>query len=533
MNMAMSSAASAPSSRASTTTGPYSQDPPTKGPFQKSDIRVNIKHHYSNKVYTSSEPIAGDVTITTRRDVRFDSIQIVLVGTTRTKIESNVGSMLPQETSHTFLRLIMPIPASTYPVPRLLEDGRTYTIPFNFVIPNQLTISACNHAMLSGQLQDHHVRLPPTMGAWNRLGKDDMAPHMAHVEYAIKARVFRLPDLNGKRVRIMEAIQPLTLLPASLEDPPLSVTDKDRIYSLSKTKTLKKNVFSKLGRLTARAASQPRAAVVKPDGSGLASTTAAHLHLHFEPNAPNTPPPRITNVTGKITAHTYFSSGAVDSFPNLTRDWAAQFSVDRRGAYSTSTPLRPISVAQPVWKRQQQQQGQEQPGVSRRDSGYASDTGLVPTQNDKKKQKRNSQSSGPPVEQVSYTTDLRIPIDFSLERRAFIPTFHSCIVSRVYAVQLTVTAEGGTSVALVLPVQIMVGELPLSSLLSSAAAAAAAAAAEVVVIGGAVGAAPGGGLPSFEAAVEEAAADAHLRPRVMHVPDAQLLRTSVLPGYQG
>ncbi len=41
------------------------------------------------------------------------------------------------------------------------------------------------------------------------------------------------------------------------------------------------------------------------------------------------------------------------------------------------------------------------------------------------------------------------------------------------------------------------------------------------------------GLPSFEAAVEEAEADEYLRPRLFSVPDDQFRESSTLPGYDG
>ena len=169
-------------SSASSTRSPY---PSKSMAYPRSDIRVNLKDHYSSKVYTSSSPITGDVTITTKREVPFDQIQILLLGQTKTSFE---GVSVPQDITHTFLKMMMPIPDSTYPTPRVLEPGQTYTIPFNFVVPNQLTINACNHERLADQMQDHHVLLPPSLGGWER---DDMAPKMARVEYSVKARVLR------------------------------------------------------------------------------------------------------------------------------------------------------------------------------------------------------------------------------------------------------------------------------------------------------------------------------------------------------
>lgn len=489
--------------------------------YPKTDINVNLKDHYSSKVYTSLSPVAGDLTITTKRDVRFDSIQILLLGHTKTRFE---GMSAPQEVTHTFLKMVMPIPESTYPVPRVLETGQTYTVPFNFVIPSQLTINACNHTRLSDAMQDHHVRLPPSLGGWER---DDMAPLMANVEYKITARVLR--DDGDRKTRIMEASQPLQVLPASPEDPPLNVTDKDRLYRMSKTKTLRKNILAtKLGRLTAEAL-QPGAAVLSADGRRVMSHPMARIKLSFDGASPRTLPPTITGVTAKVTAHTYYSSGTIASFPNLG-DWNPPYLTDRRGQFFTSTALPPVTLAeQPAWSSTPHQA----PLAQRRDSGYGSsvhsarsssdlDNGhpLLPSQ-DKQQQ-----------QQQQHTTTISVPLSLPTDKRTFVPTFHSCIASRVYTVQLTVAlASKGASntVTLVVPLQVAVASAsssPERSASRSGSSRAASPFSQGAASGGGGGDgeaeaedAEAGGPPSFE----EAAADEHLRPRVLRVPEEEEL----------
>ncbi|KAK4156852.1 hypothetical protein C8A00DRAFT_12288 [Chaetomidium leptoderma] len=477
--------------------------------FQKSDISVNLKDHYNAKVYTSLSPVVGNVTITTKRDVPFDSIQILLLGHTKTSFE---GMKVPQEVVHTFLKMMMPIPESTYPVPRVLEAGRTYTIPFNFVIPSQLTISACNHSRLSDHMQDHHVRLPPSLGGWQR---DDMAPDMARVEYSIRARVFR--NDGDRNTRIMEGTHTIQVLPAAAEEPPLNITDKDPLYRMSKTKTLRRNILAtKLGRLTAEAA-QPSAAILSPDGRRVMSHPMARIQLVFHPESARTLPPTVTGVTAKVTSHTYFASGTISSFPNLG-DWNAPYLLNRRGQYFTSTALPPVTLAeQPAWTPVP-----EVP-ITRRDSGYGGSEHPSSSSDDDDdgdderttlatKSKSSSSSSSP------HTATLMVPLSLPTDKKTFVPTFHSCIASRVYTVQLSINLSskrrggGGASnyVSLVVPLQIAVDGV--------AASVAAAGSGDGQQEGGAVvvvaPSSSSSGLPSFE----EAAADEHLRPRVLHVP---------------
>jgi hypothetical protein len=469
--------------------------------YPKSDINVNLKDHYNSKVFTSSSPVTGDVTITTKREVPFDSIQIILLGTTKTTFD---GMGAPQSVTHTFLKMLMPIPESTYAAPRVLMPGQTYTIPFNFVIPNQLTINACNHERLSDQVQDHHVLLPPSLGGWER---DDMGPVMAQVDYTIKARVLRDDVVEGvtKRTRIMEATQTIKVLPATAEEPPLNITDKDKIYRMSKTKTLRKNLLStKLGRLTAEAI-QPGPAVLSADSRRVMAHPMAHINLTFSPESSRTLPPTITGVSAKLTAHTYFSSGTISTFPNLNAWQQQPYVLDRRGYFSTSTPLPAITLAeQPAWTTP----AAAAAAISRRDSGYGGTTDdedePTPTEHDFLNKNNNKPTS-------TITTTVAIPLTLPTAKKTLVPTFHSCIASRVYTLQLTLhmSVKGAANtVSLIVPLQIGVeGSAQLQQQGYSSSSASPSYEAGVVVPGPM-------GLPTFE----EAAADAHLRPRVLRMP---------------
>lgn len=513
-------AATMPSNASATRSEASEPTPATnnkKIPYPKSDIRVNLTNHSPSTVYTSSSPVVGNVTITTKRDVRFDVIQILLIGTSKTRVVESLGT--PQDVTHTLLKMAMPIPESSYPVPRVLETGHTYTFPFNFVIPNHLTINACNHPMETNRLLDQHVLLPPSMGNWE---KDDMAPQMARVEYTIKARVLHQPDLGGSTLRIMEATQTLNILPASVEEPPLSITEHDRLYAMCQSKSVRKTVLAtKLGVLTAEGV-QPGPSILRSDGLGMVAPTTGQIRLKFEPASVDTPPPRVTNVWGKIAAHTFFSSGTIPNFPNMGH-WNEQFVDHKRGVYSTTATLPPVSFTPSKWQ-------QHITSTARRDSGYSTDNGseaaidsdsgssTTNAQQNQRQASRQSRQPSPSKRQsrqqaaqgspIYHSTTQEFQFSLPVEKKTFIPTFHSCIVSRVYTLQLCLTVAIGSTtktMSLILPLQVMVEWCPPEE--------------------------DNADLPSFERAVQEAEADEHLRPRVMQVPDQQFRETSVLPGY--
>lgn len=497
----------------------------------KSDIEIRLKHHYKTKTYTSSSPIEGEVTITTQKDVRFDSVEIVLIGSSRTRTE---GYSAPHESTHTFLKLIMPIPEVIYPVPRILETGRTLTIPFNFVLPGFLTINACNHKIESDHFRQQHLYLPPSMGSWARGNweKDDLAPNMAEVVYSIKARVWSVPEMRTRPSKIMESVKAIQVLPAFAEDAPLSIAWNDSLYKMSKTKTLRKNIISsKLGTFVV-SGQQPRAITLHPDGR-VAVGSQVQLDLSFEPVSPDIQPPKITGVSTKITAHTYYSSSPIRSPPNAG-EWMRQAVSDRRGEYSASVNLPAEPPKQLSWRTH---------SINRRDSGYGSDTSpentncsedesdqpgpqLEPQRRrslvslirpNKTNVSSSSAGSTSPrrrpsdLTQVHHAATLHLPLTLPTARKTFVPTFHSCILSRIYILRVTLTLGafgGSTTVSLDLPLQVAV----------EAAPALAGADEE---------------LPSWEDAVEDAAVDELLSPRRLGVPGSEFRETSasVLPGY--
>lgn len=518
--------------------------------YPKSDVQIQIKNHYKTKTYTSSSPLSGEVIITMQRDVSFDTIEIILFGSSKTRTE---GYSTPHESQHTFLKMTMPITESTYPVPRVLESGRTYTVPFNFVLPSFLTLSACSHRVQSEDVRAHHLCLPPSMGAWARGNweKDDMAPHMAEVEYSIKARVWRDAGLGERPIKVMEAAKAIQVIPAAAETAPLDIPDKDQhnIYKLSKTKTIRKSlVSSKVGRLTV-SGQQPGAVMLQPDGSLLRNCTAL-IDVKFEPVSPDVQPPKITGVSAKVTAHTYYSASAVHTMPNTT-EWARAGLTERRGIYTNTTTLPdcsrtrikpwityqsrrdsgynsnspPESLAssedESCEEVQQRQQQLSQQQFKKNDSRRSTMSFLVRgprKQHQPSTTTRHQTTPSPPppprrpsMAPVYHTTSLHVPVTLPTAKRAFVPTFHSCILSRVYTLHVAVTVAAGPTTSTTLAV-----ELPLQ-----------------VGVEGPTPPAPDEVLPSFEDAVEAAAVDEFLRPRVLGLPGWELRESpcSGLPAY--
>ncbi|KAG7117638.1 hypothetical protein HYQ45_015799 [Verticillium longisporum] len=470
--------------------GSFARPPIPKGP----SIEIKLDNHYNSKVYSSGSPVAGEVTITPWKDTRFDFVSIVLIGHSRTRLDA---AQIAQHSSHTFLKLNMPIPASAYPVPRVFEAGHKYSIPFNFVVPHHLTLSACNHPKQSDAVYDQHMRLPASMGAW---GKDDMSPQMARVEYMVKARVAEMPELGGRPIKVMEDHYHINVLPISPEDPPLNITSEDKGYRLTKAKTLRKNIFTaKQGRIIANAI-QPPAIRLGADGR-TASETSVTVNLTFEPTSPEILPPNASHVSAKVHAATWFSAAPISNLPNMG-DARHSYAALPQLSYSTSVSLFSDDLEKTQWQIRAT-------NPSRRDSGYSSEG--QPDSNsdsDQPSSRRSSKSAASGKAPVFHETALHIPVRIPTGRKLFLPTFHSCLISRTYTLQVGVTV-GDAKLNLSVPLQVIVE--PTGDQMMQAT-----------------------GLPSFDAvmALQEAAdADELLRGRVMRQPDPEFQETSVLPGY--
>ncbi|KAI1384912.1 uncharacterized protein F4822DRAFT_376770 [Hypoxylon trugodes] len=478
----------------------------------KNNISISINNHYHSRVYTTGSEVSGTVTINSQTDTRFDTLQIVLLGTSKTRIDA---VNIPHATSHTFLKLIMPILESSYPVPRKFEAGMSYTIPFTFVIPSTLTLNACNHQVANDSVQEHHVRLPPTVGSWE---KDDFAPNMSRITYAVKARVYKDEVADETSTKLMEASQEIKVLPMIPEDAPINVTKNDDLYTMSKSKTLRKTIISpKTGKVTVTA-SQPSAAMLSPDGQTITPATVP-LDLVFEPASIDAQPPKVTGVAAKVTAVTYFSAVGINHYPNL-KDSHRTFGTEGRGSYSGTTSVASGPLEQVRW-------GRHLTAQARRDSGYGSDGGSPSSSDSEHNTHRTTTTTkkgtkGRLPSPIYHSAHMRVPVQLPAHKKTFVPTFHSCITSRVYVLWVTVTlVSGGSSAHLTLGVPLQVGVGSASDPHGDGGNEAILASLEP---------------PSFE----EANADAYLRPRVLSVPTVEFHRDynqtqhrggAVLPNY--
>ncbi|KAF2401597.1 hypothetical protein EJ06DRAFT_555276 [Trichodelitschia bisporula] len=357
--------------------------------------------------------IEGEATLSVRADTRFDRIEIAFVGTTATWLAL---SSMREEASLTFLRLTQPIPASTLPHPRILTPESPLAIPFTFVVPTHLLQHTCPHPAVSAA----HTLLPPSLGDPSVAGsghvlKDDLAPAMARIGYALTVRLLReSPRAGTPPIVLASATRKIRIVPSTPALPPALAGPAASDVRLSVEKALRRGLLgSRLGRLVMSAEPPAPFRVARPggerEGGGEAPWTVLTLRLRFEPSRPDARPPSLGVLTARLRAATGASVVRQGSFPREGGDGFAGGGQPQ--VYAARVELAARQVGGVEWQRYE---------------------GAVP----------------------HYTAVVVVPVALPREK-VWVPTFYSCLVSRTYVVSLKCEV-GGVSVGVKVPVRVEV-----------------------------------------------------------------------------
>ena len=392
------------------------------------DVVFTIADHYSAKIYTSGSWVIGHVKINVLRDTPFDSLTLSLVGlsTTQSFLQHD-----PDVPPIPFLNIPMPIYSNAIPRDRKLRQGRIYTIPFQYMIPDELPSAACKHAVHSAAVREQHLRPPPTMGLWEG---DDQSPRMTQIKYAVRL-VATQRDESGPD-KIIDTSFPIKVLPHRMEDPPMDIDASDKRYALIKAKTIRKAMIgSKLGRLTATTA-QPRAIMLSCDGQ-VASGTSCRISLVFCPFA-GAPPPKIDSISGRLVSRTYFDINSMKRIPY--QDTWKVYELQPYH-YTTSCKLFTLRTCL-VWAEEAVDANWQRV--------------MFPDDNDEPEDEPRRDSM--PMTEPSQLYKGQLNVEFNIapnNRKVFLPTFHSCFISRVYTLELNLSvSQTYPTITLVTPLQI-------------------------------------------------------------------------------
>ncbi|KOS41077.1 hypothetical protein ACN38_g8057 [Penicillium nordicum] len=387
-------------------------------------IEINIAGQKPGHVnsYTTGESIDGSITVTVEHETRFEEVEIVFEGVARTTVER---ASCPGRTGsqQMFLKLRQPIDEMEYPTPRVLESGRSYEYPFTFVVPDRLLPQVCSHPKKNVHLQRSHTMLPPTLGdpilASN--GKtllDDMAPSMSQIAYTVRASVLQKQLVGPGVLAIAGIAKKVRIIPTVEEEPPVEISASPSLCT-RKEKSVKRGTFrGTLGRVVASSSQPKPIQLLPPDGEPTDTvSTVATVNLRFDPVGDEQPPP-LGTMTSKLRVSTFFSAAPWEDFPSTT---GMPFAHIGCGLYTESVPLLTMCVASAQWTKQS-----TAADTMRRDSTDSSSS---------------DSSTGPSsafTGDTYYTASVVVPVTLP-KSKAFVPTFHSCLMSRIYALDLSLT----------------------------------------------------------------------------------------------
>lgn len=342
---------------------------------------------------------------------------------------------------HQFLKLRQPISESSYPQPRILEPGRTYEFPFLFVIPQRLLPRVCKHEVQHESVRDCHLHLPPSLGTVTNY--DDFGPDMAKIQYQIAARITAANEVDNSSKNLVTKMKTVRVIPTVDEQPPVNVLDPESDYILRAEKTVKKGVFKgKLGTLVIEA-EQPKSLRLPTsyDPEETTISTVATIKLRFDPADEKCPPPRFGSLSSKLKSSTFYATSARSNIPKK-RDSLYDH---RQGLHSTTIPLSSRCMGSVEWVSHKESI-LENEWLPRRDSGFS-------TQEVPKYPSPSTHYKG----HGFYTAKIVVPVALPKDKH-FAPTFHGCLVSRTYSLNLSLGIHSAgvafPSVELKLPIQI-------------------------------------------------------------------------------
>ena len=389
-----------------------------KEAYQSLGLKLVLHDHDESRVYNSGSSISGEVVIRPSTSIRYMSIQIQLTGHAR--VSSGDGTVTSRVT-HKFLELDMPLPPGQLDTPGTLQAGKTELIPFHFVIPYQLPSRSCLHEVDSDRLLFYHLRLPPSTGGWK---KTDMSPDNVEIQYHVRAVITKSHQKWPIDTPTMETKRLVRVIPSSVEvaDSSLDTVDDDIRRSLDDQSSRRGSSVSQRNEIATTLS--PISMHLGRDEQESQATMQLGLFCHAQG-----PPPAelIRKITAKIRCYTWYNQKPQRDFPAVG---------DPGQVFTISTPLEETTPPPQEWSRHRELRSED-----------AASQGSQPMLN-------------------LYTSSIEIPLRLPTSKKTFLPTFHSCLVSRTYRLEVTVHFQS-SAVKCGAPLRLLGPELAEPGLLPS------------------------------------------------------------------
>ncbi|KAI9709761.1 MAG: hypothetical protein M1820_003164 [Bogoriella megaspora] len=388
-------------------------------------IALHDQQGTARKTYSTMDEIRGTVSITAPSSTRFDELEIAFFGYTKTFVDrmANTAAISGRtEAAHSFMKLTQPGLEDHYPQSRILEAGQPYRFEFTFNVPSQLLPKKCTHPVATIGVRESHLRLPPSLGdkdlnAASSAPLDDLSPDMGKITYEIRATIVRVNERDQSESVVATKPRKIRVVPAVAEDPPVSLEANLTDYRFREEKNIKKNIFKgKLGRLVMESVEPRPFRLSSPSNgdNGLVDTLATVM-LRFDPHDASSPLPRLSTLTSKLKSYTHYASSVRHAYPTK-----ASVMIDMsQGLHTETLTLASRCVHQVEWETH-----------ASTPPGRRSSTNWLPPPS-------SSYNASYPF----YTASIIVPLTLPANK-AFVPNFHSCLMSRVYALDFSLSLHG-------------------------------------------------------------------------------------------
>ena len=406
--------------------------------------------------YSTYDEIKGNVILKFEKDTAIDDISITFEGVSLTYVEK-VATTAPTTGRttgrHGFLKLLQPVEAEDLPENRIAKAGNTYSIPFTFVVPDRLLPQICSHTTQSGEVTRAHLQLPPSLGDAAVAGDgqtlyDDLAPDMSKVLYSIRVRMAKRNPV-GHNVELTSKSLKIRIVPGKMEEPPIHVETGEADYVLRKEKGVRKGLFKlgKIGRIVAETSQPPSLRIPHPTKRSEAPvTTMTTISLRFDPGEADTQPPPLSSCTTKLRSYTFFGAAPYKTLPAASAqdNWSSL-----HGLYPDTVELSSRNLSTVTWTKHESDGSNSD--LMRRPSTFSDfSVHSIP-------EPTEAYAKGLPFWTASVLVPISLPTN---SRKTFVPSFHSCIISRSYTLELNIsysspgTSVGSSSIVLKSPIQI-------------------------------------------------------------------------------
>jgi hypothetical protein len=317
-----------------------------------------------------------------------------------------------------FLRLSQPLDGRSRSEGTVAGQNIIHQFQFLFKVPSGLLPQVCQHACEYSDVQSYHLQLPPSLGLGKRTGISSMFSHVdpdaVTITYSVRFQATEINLTTNQPCGIIDTAHRIFILPSLEEMPPLLVLPVHCDYQLSKWVILRSLLRRSIGNIIVTA-NQPKPIQLRVSKSQLLqpTTTSLPLYLEYRPACRHRALPRITTIRSKLRVKTYYGVDFWDHLPG-------QAIPDR------NHPLHRL-----FW----------------RDVSLPS-----------RKLTTTEWTAGGCADKCIYNIPLSLPIALPGDV-LYVPTFFSCLVSRVYALTVEIIFEHpelilGSSVTLTVPIQI-------------------------------------------------------------------------------